>query len=233
MIHALTSTNGSALLDRAAGEALEPLGLVRMPGTSAWLDDHGWWVVVVELEERRAGGTGLVMFADFLWHVRDRPGRTVLARVRQRGRLLDQDGPELVCREDARGSSSATPDALARRAVMEVWSWREAFPTLRHWAAYLAGSAEDGSVWREYDAAVAMALAGDDAAARRWFGRVFDHPVQGELFSEADPDAVAAAQQFAVGLAARLDEPDAFRATLRGRAAAARARLELPPAALR
>jgi hypothetical protein len=222
---------GQTLLERTAHAALAPLGLVRLPGRPAWLDDHGWWVVVVEFDTTPARGTTLVVFADFLWHVRDRPARTVGARVRERGRLLDQDGAELSMRDSAT-DVAALAAKMAGRAVEELTAWREGFPTLRSWAAYLDGSAEEGSVWREYDAAVATALAGDDARARQWFDRVFDHPVRPELFAEPDPDAVAEAQRVAVSLTAQLGEPHVFRATLAGWVAAARARLELPPADL-
>jgi hypothetical protein len=220
---------GRTHLDDAARAALAPLGLVQLGETTTWLDDHGWWVVGVDFERTRARGTRLVVFADFLWHVRDRPARTVVARVRERGRLLDQDGRELACADEADGPSAAAVARLADRAVVELTAWRAGFPTLRSWAAYLDRSAEEGTVWREYDAAVAAALAGDRRCARRWFGRVFDHPVRPELFPEPDPDAVDDAQRVAVALTAQLDEPHAFRATLAARAAAARARLALPP----
>jgi hypothetical protein len=220
------------LLERAAHAALAPLGLTRMPGRTSWLDDHGWWLVLVDFESARTRDTRLVIAADFLWHVRDRPARTVAARVRERGRLLDQDGEELAIRYESDEQFAPLAERMVARAVTELTAWREGFPTLRSWAAYLDGSAEEGSVWREYDAAVATALAGEDDRARRWFDRVFDHPVRPELYSEPDPDAVAEAQRVAVGLTAQLDEPHVFRATLARRVAAARARLDLPPADL-
>jgi hypothetical protein len=228
----LASAPGLAVLERAAHAALAPRGLEKLPGTTAWLDDHGWWVVVVEFETTPARGTTLVIYADFLWHVRDRPARTVGARVRERGRLLDQDGAELAIRQESAADVAPLAAQMVARAVEELTAWRAAFPTLQSWAGYLDGSAEEGSVWREYDAAVATALAGDDARARLWFDRVFDHPVRPDLFAEPDPDAVAEAQRVAVSLTAQLGEPHVFRATLARRVAAARARLDLPPADL-
>jgi hypothetical protein len=225
----LASAPALTLLDRTARAALAPLGLVQLDGTTTWLDDHGWWVVAIDFETTGARGTRLVLYADFLWHVRDRPARTVAARVRERGRLLDQDGPELACGYETDAQFGRFASQLAARAVIELRAWREGFPTMRSWAAYLDASAEEGSVWREYDAAVAAALAGDDRRARSWFDRVFDHPVRPELFPEPDPDAVVEAQRVAVGLSSHLGEPRAFRATVAGRAAAARARLHLPP----
>jgi hypothetical protein len=121
---------------------------------------------------------------------------------------------------------------LADRAATEIHAWREGFPTLRSWAAYLDGSAEEGGLWREYDAAVAAALAGDEARARHWFERVFDHPVRPELYPDLDQDDVVEAQRVASTLTAALDDTDAFREAVAARVGATRARLDLPPQAL-
>jgi hypothetical protein len=228
----VTSAARLRAFDAAARATLEPLGLARLD-ESTWLDDHGWWIVAVDFETLGARGTRLVVYADFLWHVRDRPERTVSARVRERGRLLDQDGRELAC-EPHGDDADVEPVAarIADRAALEVRAWREAFPTMRSWSAYLDGSAaEGGGLWREYDAAVAAALAGENERARRWFGRVFDHPVRPEMYPDPDADYVVQAQRLASGLTARLDEPDAFRAAVAQHVAAARARLGLAPLA--
>jgi hypothetical protein len=218
------------LLDAAAQDALEPLGLTRLDATT-WLDDHGWWIVAADFETLGARGTRLVIYADFLWHVRERPARTVAARVRQRGRLLDQDGRELACDYENEEQFAPLAASLAGRAAAEVHAWREGFPTMRAWAAYLDGAAEDGGLWREYDAAVAAALAGEPGRARHWFDRVFDHPVRPELYPDPDQDDVVEAQRIATGLTATLGDLDAFRAAVAERVAATRARLELPPRA--
>jgi hypothetical protein len=219
------------LLDAAARATLEPLGLARLDA-STWVDDHGWWVVAADFETLGARGTRLVLYADFLWHLRERPARTVAARVRERGRLLDQDGPELACGYESDTQFAPLAAGLADRAATELHAWREAFPTLRSWAAYLDGAADDGGLWREYDAAVASALTGDPARARHWFDRVFDHPVRPALYPDPDQDDVVQAQSLASGLAAVLDDAPAFRAAVGRRVVATRARLELPPAEL-
>ena len=159
------SASALQLLDSAAAGALEPLGLIRVDGSVTWVDDHGWWVVGVDFETvGRGRGTRLVVFADFLWHGRDRLVRSVAARVRERGRLLDQDGCELECGLESGAANQDGAAGLAARAATELRAWREGFPTLRSWAAYLDGSAEEGGLWREYDAGVAAGLAGDGRA---------------------------------------------------------------------
>jgi hypothetical protein len=219
------------LLDAAARAKLEPLGMAPLD-TSTWIDDHGWWVVAADFETLGARGTRFVIYSDFLWHLRERPARTVAARVRTRGRLLDQDGPELACDYESEAQFAPLATGLAERAATEVHAWREGFPTLRSWAAYLDGAAEDGGLWREYDAAITAALAGDGARARHWFDRVFDHPVRPELYPDLDQDDVVEAQRIATGLTAALGDQEAFRTAVAERVAATRDRLELPPHAL-
>jgi len=216
------------LLHAAARATLEPLGAARIDETT-WLDDHGWWVLAADFETLGARGTRLVVFADFLWHRRERPARTVSVRVRRRGRLLDQDGPELACPYESDAQFAPLAAELAERAAVELHAWREGFPSLRSWAAYLDAAAEDGGLWREYDAAVATALTGESARARHWFDRVFDHPIRPELYPDPDQDDVVDVQRLASGLAATLDDREAFRAAVGERVAATRARLDLPP----
>ena len=214
------------LLDSAAAGALEPLGLIRVNGSGTWVDDHGWWVVGVDFETvGRGRGTRLVVFADFLWHGRDRLVRSVAARVRERGRLLDQDGGELECGLEPGANLEIGAAGLAARAAIELRAWREGFPTLRSWAAYLDGSAEEGGLWREYDAGVAAGLAGDGERARHWFAGVLDRPIRPLLYPDHDQDSIVEAQRAARVLTERLDRPDDFRATVAERATTMRARL--------
>jgi hypothetical protein len=226
----VSATACHLLLHAAARATLAPLGLERVDETT-WLDDHGCWVVGADFETLGARGTRLVLFADFLWHRRERPERTVAARVRERGRLLDQDGPELACGYESDAQFAPLAGRLADRAAVEVHAWREGFPTIRSWAAYLDRAAEDGGLWREYDAAVASALAGDRERARHWFDRVFDHPIRPELYPDPDQDDVVDVQRLARALTDRLEDPTTFRAAVAERVTATRARLDLPPIA--
>jgi hypothetical protein len=228
MRRTVTATAGILLLDAAARASLEPLGLARFDGTT-WVDDHGWWVLVADFETLGTRGTHLVIYADFLWHLRERPARTVVTRVRERGRLLDQDGDELACGYESEAQFAPLAAGLADRAAIELHAWREGFPSIRAWAAYLDAAAEEGGLWREYDAAVALGLTGAVDRAQRWFDRVFDHPVRPPMYPDPDQDDVVQAQRLASGLMATLREPDAFRAAVAERVGATRAHLDLPP----
>ena len=227
----MTATACNLLLDAAARATLRPLGLERLDGTT-WLDDHGWWVLAADFETLGARGTRLVVYADFLWHLRERPERTIAARVRERGRLLDQDGAELACGYESDAQFAPLAAALADRAATELHAWREGFPTIRAWAAYLDGAAEEGGLWREYDAAVATGLTGDADRAMHWFDRVFDHPVRPPLYPDPDQDDVVDVHRLATALTATLADPKAFRTAVAERVTATRARLDLPAIAL-
>jgi hypothetical protein len=227
----VTATACNLLLDAAARATLKPLGLERLDGTT-WLDDHGWWVLAADFETLGARGTRLVVYADFLWHLRERPARTIAARVRERGRLLDQDGAELACGYESDAQFAPLAAGLADRAATELHAWREGFPSIRAWAAYLDGAADDGGLWREYDAAVAIGLTGNADRAMHWFDRVFDHPVRPPLYPDPDQDDVVQAQREASGLMAALGDLEAFRAAVAERVTATRARLDLPPVEL-
>lgn len=56
------------IVTSAARESLEPLGLARRGRSRLWVDDHGWWLGVVEFTPPRTAGSGLHVGAMWLWH---------------------------------------------------------------------------------------------------------------------------------------------------------------------
>lgn len=40
----------NAILNAGARDVLKPMGLVRKGRSRTWLDDHGWWLIVVEFQ---------------------------------------------------------------------------------------------------------------------------------------------------------------------------------------
>jgi hypothetical protein len=217
------------LVNRAARQHLRPLGLQQRGRSRLWLDDHGWWVVAVDFESSAyAQGSRLAVFADFMWHGRDYLAYAVGGRVRERGRLLDQDGRELSCDFDGDEETFERCAALlAERAAAEVAAWREGFPTLERWAHYLDRTT-NSDLWRQYDAAMAAALTGDAKRARRWFGRVLKHRSDPDLFDDPSEDWVVQAQRDAQALRQLLDDPEAFVSLAEQRARSMREHLGLP-----
>ncbi len=62
----------SAAIAASARQALGPLGLTRKGRSRIWLDDHGWWLGVVEFQPSAWGpGSYLNVGAMFLWRPTD------------------------------------------------------------------------------------------------------------------------------------------------------------------
>lgn len=49
----------SRLVRVAAREALQPLGLQECGRSRTWIDDHGWWLGIVEFQPGRNNGSYL------------------------------------------------------------------------------------------------------------------------------------------------------------------------------
>ncbi|MEU5117084.1 hypothetical protein AB0G64_37075 [Streptomyces longwoodensis] len=149
------------IVTSAAGEFLEPLGMARRGRSRLWVDDHGWWLGVVEFTPPRAAGSGLHVGAMWLWHDVDHLAFHVDAvRV----------GAELFRTED-----QFTPLArgLGRQAAANVTALRERFPALLDVARYLTSRpVRRGFLCDGFDAGIAAALVGDPDTARDHFERV-------------------------------------------------------------
>ncbi|MEU2776842.1 hypothetical protein ABZ646_29030 [Streptomyces sp. NPDC007162] len=149
------------IITAAARESLKPLGVAQRGRSRVWIDDHGWWLGVVEFTPPRTAGSGLHVGAMWLWHDVDHLAFHMDA-VRT--------GSDLFRTED-----QFTPLAreLARRAAAEVTVLREKFPALPDVARCLTSRpTRRGFLWDSFDAGIAAALVGDPDTARDHFERV-------------------------------------------------------------
>ncbi|MER5519888.1 hypothetical protein [Streptomyces sp. NPDC002763] len=188
------------IITSAARESLKPLGLAQRGRSRLWIDDHGWWLGVVEFTPSRFAGSGLHVGAMWLWHDVDHLAFNVDAvRV----------GPELFRTEDR-----FTPLALelSQQAAANVIALRVRFPALPGVARYLTSRpVRRGYLWDGFDAGIAAALVGDPDTARDHFERVLREDPLAPWMVEAqektrelhviaaDRDAVAAWVTRAVG----------------------------------
>ncbi|MEU3297914.1 hypothetical protein ABZ722_37100 [Streptomyces longwoodensis] len=143
------SQSGSSIITSAARESLKPLGLVQRGRSRLWIDDHAWWLGVVEFTSPRTAGSGLHVGAMWLWHDVDHLAFHVDA-VR-------------VGSESFRTEDQFMPLALelSRQAAANVTALREQFPALPDVARYLASRpVRRGFLWDGFDAGIAAALAG-------------------------------------------------------------------------
>jgi hypothetical protein len=51
------------IISSAARDSLKPLGLAQRGRSRLWIDDHGWWLGVVDFTPARIAGSGLVVGA--------------------------------------------------------------------------------------------------------------------------------------------------------------------------
>jgi len=154
----------SKLITAAARETLRPLGMVQKGRSRTWLDDHGWWLGVVEFQPSSfSRGSYLNVGVNWLWNPKDYVSFDYGDRVH----FEDESarGDQYV---EYESDEQFAPLALklAGAAAAEVHHYRQLFPTVAATAAVL-GLGE--RAW--LDAAIALGLAGDYQAARVMFVR--------------------------------------------------------------
>ncbi|MFD3701292.1 hypothetical protein ACFWUZ_35145 [Streptomyces sp. NPDC058646] len=166
------------IITSAARASLKPLGLAQRGRSRVWIDDHGWWLGVVEFTPPRTAGSGLHIGALWMWHDVDH-----LAFHAEAARI----GPELFRTDD-----QFTPLALelSRRAAAEVTAQREKFSALPDIARYLtSGPVRRGFLWDGFDAGIAAALVGDTGLACHLFEQVLREEALAPWMVEAQEKA--------------------------------------------
>lgn len=213
---------------QAARAELAPLGLIQVGKSRSWLDDHGWWVIGVDFNSPAyAQGSGLVVYADFLWEERDYLAYSVGGRVGVEGHLLDQSFVELAYGYESHEQFRLAAMELAQRAAKEVADWRAAFPTLNDWREVLLDISRDKGFLTCFDAAVAAGLTGHYGEADELFGRVVDMTEGSEYARDMACHDDAGRLRNVVSR-----DPERFVRELSKRAQVRRAQLKLPRADL-
>ncbi|MBI4558671.1 MAG: hypothetical protein HY706_13910 [Candidatus Hydrogenedentes bacterium] len=137
-----------------------PLGCFQKGRSRTWLDDHLWWVGVIEFQPSAwSKGSYLNVGACWLWYEKDY--------------LSFDDGYRVESFHQFETVEQFTGCArlLAECAKEEVLKLRERFPTIQHTAAYLRNTIRN-TIWDHYHAAVSAGLIGDVATARSRFAAV-------------------------------------------------------------
>jgi len=156
------TTDHSKLIAAAARNVLGPIGLFQKGRSRTWLDDHGWWICVVEFQPSSwSRGSYLNVGCTWLWHVNDCLSFDEGGRVEPFSRFRDESQCELVA------------NSLAEQAANEIIRYRKLFPNVHQVCAHYLQRWPDG-FWPSFHAAVACALAGEADQARRLFKQVTD-----------------------------------------------------------
>jgi hypothetical protein len=148
----------------AARDVLQALGLRRKGRSRTWLDDHGWWLGVVEFQPSSwARGSYLNVGAMWLW--RNTPAHHIYFGLGHR-----IDGAGFADASDAAFDDAVA--AMAEAASARVRAIRAQLPTLEAAAAVLSEQARRERGWPQWDAAVALGLCGKSFESSSFFRAV-------------------------------------------------------------
>jgi hypothetical protein len=204
-----TSLIHSRIIAQAAKETLSPLGVFQKGRSRTWIDDRGWWIVVIEFQPPSwSRGSYLNVGAMWLWHEKDYFSFDVGSRVARFLRYLDE--------------RQFTPEAmkLAFLAREETLKLRRQFASLSDAARYLKKAGKDRNPWAELAAAIALGYVGKPSQSRSFFEgierRKTDYAWEEQLRATART------------LAQTLDEPMAFRRKVKETIWRTRKLLKLP-----
>lgn len=160
----MSTPQHSRLINAAAKVALRPLGCVQKGRSRIWLDDHAWWVGVVEFQPSSwAKGSYLNVGACWLWYEKDFLSFDAGYRVENFHEFTSEEAFALVA------------EKLAERASHEVIALRERFPSPSHVQAWIAAKPRT-SIWNHYHLAVSAGLAGATEQSKRSFADVMSDP---------------------------------------------------------
>lgn len=208
----MASTSPASRLVAAAAKArLRPLGLRQHGRSRLWLDDHGWWLGLVEFPSPQwSQGSGLHVGAMWLWQDSDHFTFNVSERV----------GATEHYRNDEQFSREA--EHLASRAGSKVQELRSRFADLEAVANHLiAQPVRLGWFWESWHAGVAAALMGDVPVAQNRFAAA----LKGEPVAPWMDDAQRSVRE----LLQIVQDGNAVQSWALERIAACRQSLGLPP----
>lgn len=163
----MTSTDllSPAQFQEAAAVHLKPLGLTRKGNSRMWLDDHGWWLGIVDSAfEDSTSGLQMNIGVMWLWYDKDFISFDVNRRIEAKTKSLQSKDP------------ARAADQLASQAAAAITQIREDFSSISKVADYLEHAEPPKSAAQHYHAGVAAGLVGRDANATAAFSEVIGSP---------------------------------------------------------
>ncbi len=204
----------SKIISRVAKETLAPLGVFQKGSSRTWIDDRGWWIVVIEFQPSGFGkGSYLNVGAMWLWHEQDHFtfdfGNDIGCRIASFVGYVDE---KQFTREAIR---------LAYLAKDEVLKLRSKLVSIHDAARYLPRkAARDDSAWTKLSAAIALGYVGKTIRARWLFKSIERKKPVG--------DWELRHQESARGFVETLDRSDDFQRCVKERIWRTRKLLKLP-----
>jgi hypothetical protein len=204
----------SKIIAGAAKETLAPLSIFQRGHSRTWIDDRGWWIVVIEFQPSGfSKGSYLNVGAMWLWHEKDHFtfdfGNDAGCRIGSFVGYLDEK------------QFTAEATKLASLAKAETLRLRSKFVSIHDAARSLPAKARrDDSPWTELSAAIALGYVGKTLRARRLFKSIERkrpiHKWEYEL------------RERALGFAETLERPNDFQRYVKEAISRTRKLLKLP-----
>lgn len=211
----MTSIDYNRIIARAAKSVLAPLDCRQQGRSRIWLDDHGWWVTVVEFQPSQwSKGSGLNVGVCWLWYEKDYLSYSY---------STNSFGPQIESFHEFAGTQEfeSIATSLAQSARLEVLELRRRLQSVADAAAAIEAALDTLSpIWRDYDAGVAAGLIGNVERAADHFRKV----------KKATHDFawVHELKHRAAGLVGLLADGERFRREIDAVIARTRDRLKLP-----
>ena len=202
----------NAEIAAAAKSVLAPLGCVRKGRSRTWLDDHGWWLGVVEFQPSGwSRGSYLNVAASYLW-------KPVFAEssLSFDARLDPRPWRDAVAGESFAGKAME----LAFIARESLTSLRAHHGSITVAADWLHSQRIEGTLWPDYHLGIAFGLSQRVELAQRHFRLAIEHSSQIEWVATLGRECAA--------YASLVEDREAFRAAVLKRIQATRNALRLP-----
>lgn len=160
------------IIKRAAKEVLSPLGLFQIGQSRVWLDDNGWFLIVIEFQPSGwSKGSHLNVGINFLWRKKESISFDFGNRVNNHVEYTNDD--DLFYKEMLK---------LAEIAKEKILFYRQ-FQNFSYAKKAMIGSTQMSSSWEEWHIAMMYFLAGDNATGKRYFNQFIESglrsPVEG------------------------------------------------------
>ena len=208
----MAGSEHTKLLTAAARSVLRPIGCTQKGHSRIWLDDHGWWVTLIEFQPHAwASGSFLNVGACWMWSKQEHFSFDDGHRVEGFREFTDIN------------SFAHSAHELAERAKQEALEIRDRFRSIEVTAAYLdAKKIKDSDIWGHFHAGVSAGIAGWADKARARLGAA-------TKVAERDLEWVRALKQQCVSLLCIADDTLAFRSQVKESVAQRRKALKLAP----
>lgn len=161
----------SKIINKVASEVLKPTGVKRKGQSRTWLDDNGWWILVVEFQPSGwSKGTHLNVGVNWLWYPKEHLSFDLGYR----------EAEFVEYKSDAQFEPKARELALIAKG--KVQKIRYCLSNIQAAKTYIVGaySKEPKTIWTQLHLGMICALAGSSDEAIAHFTKVIQSPEESD-----------------------------------------------------